>query len=328
MTTLAAIVPLHNKRPHIERALASILNQTAPVDELIVIDDASSDGGMEVVEQFHSAHPELPILTLRRTEPGPGGYAARNLGIETAKSEWMGFLDADDEWAPGFVETVKTAANEFGPNYGVVFGARRIIGRRTEPYLETSHTNVDGVTALDFAAFMQLWRDLGRCPVWTSATAIRKTDLLAAGVFPACRCKRGGDKDTWARVIEITGALAAPNEVATYHDAAVNQVTKMVPQNQSHCMVPTLTGMLDRHPGPTRENIEWLINHEITMSAVRSLGKAQIGSGMLKGYRTARAPFTYLALAALSLTPRPAQKGLGAMKQWLVQRRRGGAGAT
>ncbi len=322
MTSIAAIVPLHNKRPHIERALQSIIDQTRAVDELIVIDDASTDGGMDVVRAFMNSHPSAPITCLTRDQPGPGGYAARNLGIESANSEWIAFLDADDEWEPVFLETIARTAEQYGEQHGVIFGSRTIVGLGPKPFLETSHKVTDATVTLDFAEFLELWRALGRCPVWTSATAIRTEDLKAAELFPACRCKRGGDKDTWARVMERTKAVAVPEVVASYHNEVVNQVTKLVSQNQSHCMIPTLEGMLARHAGETRRNLEWLINHEITMYAVRSLGRARLSANLFKGYRVGRAPFTYAGLMLLSVSPQFVQNGLGSLKAWLAARMR------
>lgn len=319
MTTISAIVPLHNKRPHIERALRSIANQTVPVSEVIVIDDASTDGGMEIVDKFAAAHPSIPLRTLRREEPGPGGYAARNLGIEQSSSEWIGFLDADDEWEPDFVKTVLAQVAHYGPGHGVVFGARIIVGHRPEPYVETAHGADPDAAVFDFDSFVTLWQSLGRCPVWTSATAMRRDDLMAAGLFPACRCRRGGDKDTWIRVIERTRAIAIPNVVATYHNDVVNQVTKKVPQNQSHCMIPTLEAMLDRHQGETRKTLEWLINNEITEYAIRSLGRAPLSREAFKGFRVGRARGRYAALTLVALSPRFVQNGLAQLRSWLAK---------
>lgn len=312
-------MPLHNKRPHIERALRSIANQTVPVNEIVVIDDASSDGGMELVESFAAAHPALPVKCLRRDEPGPGGYAARNLGIEHAASEWIGFLDADDEWDPVFVETVLKQAASFGPDHGVVFGARLIVGHKSEPYRESANGDQAGVTAYSFDEFVSLWRSIGRCPVWTSATAMRTADLKEAGLFPACRCRRGGDKDTWIRVIERTKAIAVPTVIATYHNDVVNQVTKKVAQNQSHCMVPTLEQMLDRHQGATRTNLEWLINHEIMEYAIRSLGKAPLRREAFKGFRVDRARLSYAALTTIAMSPPALQNALATARTWTAR---------
>ncbi|TVV73605.1 glycosyltransferase family 2 protein, partial [Sphingomonas solaris] len=96
----AVVVPLHDKGRHIERALRSIAAQTLAPAEIIVIDDASTDDGPGIVAAFPG------VRLLRRSEPGPGGYAARNLGMREAAAPWIAFLDADDAWAPEHLATL------------------------------------------------------------------------------------------------------------------------------------------------------------------------------------------------------------------------------
>src|SRR5699024_9409054 len=90
----SVIIPVHNKLPHLERSIYSVLNQSFRNFELLLIDDASTDGSSEKLEEFNDPR----IRMFKREKPGPGGYAARNLGIENAKYDWICFLDADDEW--------------------------------------------------------------------------------------------------------------------------------------------------------------------------------------------------------------------------------------
>ena len=98
----SVIVPVHNKEPHIRRAIESIRQQSHRSLEILVVDDASTDGSMDVV---HSVDDER-IRVFSRSEPGPGGYAARNLAIENARGRWLTFLDADDEWRPDHLATL------------------------------------------------------------------------------------------------------------------------------------------------------------------------------------------------------------------------------
>ena len=109
MSSIAVVIPIHNKQPHINRCLASVLSQTRPVDEIIVIDDASSDGSIGEIAQFTNER----IRLLKRPVPSPGGYAARNLGILQAKSDWIAFLDADD--ARPLAVRHRSGSQEFGP---------------------------------------------------------------------------------------------------------------------------------------------------------------------------------------------------------------------
>src|SRR5215510_10493580 len=91
--TIAAIVPAYNSARTLARALSSILNQTVPVNEIIVVDDGSTDDTGAIVTR------DFPQVRYVRQE-NRGAAAARNFGVETASSDFVAFLDADDEWLP------------------------------------------------------------------------------------------------------------------------------------------------------------------------------------------------------------------------------------
>lgn len=94
------------------RAIQSVLDQTAPVDEIIVIDDGSTDGTTEAIHKRYGR-----AVSVFKQE-NAGVSAARNRAIREAQGEWVAFLDSDDEWLPSKIErqvdAVKTLGNEFG----------------------------------------------------------------------------------------------------------------------------------------------------------------------------------------------------------------------
>lgn len=96
---VSVIVPAHNAEKTILRALHSIEKQTVKVREIIVIDDGSNDKTLELVNSEADLEGwVLPIKVISQKNAGPG--AARNKGISQAQSEYLAFLDADDEWHP------------------------------------------------------------------------------------------------------------------------------------------------------------------------------------------------------------------------------------
>jgi hypothetical protein len=91
----AAVIPVRNRPSLIAAAIASVQAQTLPLDEIIVVDDGSTDDTPEVVERLSKIDSRI---TLVRIPKSGGAASARNLGIKAARSRWICFLDSDDSW--------------------------------------------------------------------------------------------------------------------------------------------------------------------------------------------------------------------------------------
>lgn len=85
-------MPVYNRARYVGEAIASVLSQTQPPDELVVVDDGSTDDSLAVVERF--ARPGLRVV--RRENGGIG--AARNTGLDAVTGELVAFIDSDDVW--------------------------------------------------------------------------------------------------------------------------------------------------------------------------------------------------------------------------------------
>ncbi len=95
---ISVLIPTYNAKETLCRAIDSVLSQTVLAAEIILIDDGSNDGTAQAVQKygatiryFHYENAGLPV--------------ARNRGIDQAKSDWIAFLDADDEWLPHCIES-------------------------------------------------------------------------------------------------------------------------------------------------------------------------------------------------------------------------------
>src|SRR5713226_4688954 len=118
INTIAAVIPLYNKEPYVARAIASVLAQTRPVEEIIVVDDASTDCSLEQIKAFQDPR----IRVLRRMDPRQRGLpATRNLGIRSATSRWIALLDADDRWHEDFIEESKKLMAQASDRMGFIF---------------------------------------------------------------------------------------------------------------------------------------------------------------------------------------------------------------
>jgi len=109
--TFSVVIPLFNKSTAISRALKSIDQQTWPPQEIIVVDDGSTDDGPTIVSLMSEKMSSLRLVK----KPNGGAASARNLGIELATGNYIAFLDADDEWKPAFLENIADLIEQY-PN--------------------------------------------------------------------------------------------------------------------------------------------------------------------------------------------------------------------
>ncbi len=94
MSFFSIIIPVYNRESTILRALMSVAKQNFKDFECIIIDDGSTDNTSKVVRHFCQTHPQFYYI---KTE-NRGVSAARNFGVKLTSSEWIAFLDSDDEW--------------------------------------------------------------------------------------------------------------------------------------------------------------------------------------------------------------------------------------
>lgn len=99
MVTISVIIPTYNRSDVISRAIESVLTQTFPDFELLIIDDCSTDNTKQIVNRFDD-----PRVCYFRHDMNQGGSAARNTGIDHAEGDYIAFLDSDDEWFPRKLE--------------------------------------------------------------------------------------------------------------------------------------------------------------------------------------------------------------------------------
>ncbi len=95
--SISVVIPAYNAAAFVGEAVASVLGQTRQPDEIIVVDDGSTDGTAALVRR---TYPSVIVLE----QPNSGVSIARNNGLDAARGDWVAFLDADDVWAPTKLE--------------------------------------------------------------------------------------------------------------------------------------------------------------------------------------------------------------------------------
>lgn len=257
----SVVIPLYNKAPHVTRAIESALAQTRAAHEVIVVDDGSTDGSLEIVRALDD--PRITILT--RSPPGPGGYAARNLGVETATGDWVAFLDADDLWYPEHLGNLARAIGASPTPVGCAFSRFMIREAGKDRVYPMAEAILRTDAANDLATIIRAWLATKRCPMWTGAVAFRRSLLIEAGLFPAGRARRGGDKDLWLRCLALSPAAYAPDISAEFHQDTVNRVTVTTSHADIPLICTTIAGLIDDADPETRHLLKALSNQEVTL---------------------------------------------------------------
>ncbi|WP_255748288.1 glycosyltransferase family 2 protein [Pontibacter liquoris] len=110
---VSVIIPCYNCEALIGRAVDSVLAQTHPNIELLLVDNNSTDNTLQQLKEFEQAHPGMIRVY---AEAKKGACAARNKGLGNAKGEWVQFLDADDELLPQKIEKQVALISKHSPD--------------------------------------------------------------------------------------------------------------------------------------------------------------------------------------------------------------------
>ncbi len=125
---ISVVIPLYNKAAEIGATLRSVMCQTQPPREIIVVDDGSTDGSAEIVERMGSC-----AVTLVRRSNG-GVSAARNEAMRMASGRWVALLDGDDMWYPDYLKGMASLiarypdCGAYGSGFYVECDGRRTLG--------------------------------------------------------------------------------------------------------------------------------------------------------------------------------------------------------
>jgi len=107
---ISAVIPVYNAEQYILETLNSLLNQSHPIAEILVIDDCSTDRSVEIVKEFSIKHSKIKIIELPYNQ---GVSAARNHGIIESKNDWILMMDADDTVHPDLIKAQITKLIEY-----------------------------------------------------------------------------------------------------------------------------------------------------------------------------------------------------------------------
>jgi glycosyltransferase involved in cell wall biosynthesis len=197
--SVSVVIPVYNGARFIADALQSVLAQTRPAQEIIVVDDASED------ELDRALEPFLGKILLLRNATRRGGAAARNRGIAATRGKWIAFLDQDDEWLPN--KTDKQLGAVAGQaQVGIVYSDMEVFGDICLP------SRLQGSAAPRGWIFKDL---LVGNPIAPSTALVRREAFLSAGGCDES-IAHAQDRDLWLRMAARWQVEFVPEVLARY----------------------------------------------------------------------------------------------------------------
>lgn len=199
------IIPLYNKAAYILETLHSVFNQTFARYEVIVVDDGSTDDGVDLIEHHFGAR----VRIIRQENQGVS--AARNNGVRAAVYDHVAFLDADDLLHPKYLEEHYNAWQKYKEV--------AIIGSKYKKIMRGTAVENDPVEK-DTAAIVEHYFENagGDFLFWTSSVTIKKEVFDTVGFFNG-RYAAGEDLDIWFKTMFYFKGVYIPQILAYYVDS-------------------------------------------------------------------------------------------------------------
>lgn len=257
--TISVIIPAYNAAQYLGAAIDSVLTQTRPPDEIIVVNDGSTDETLSVLERLSTAEavsareqPPLagarvyerrgiPIRVICQENAGPA--VARNTGVHAAQGNWIAFLDSDDVWFPDKLER-QVAVLQPGT---LLCAEVAVFTGNDKPTLPTTHSTA--IAEFGFARLLQ------RNRIVTSTVIAPRAALLEIGGFDS-RYRGPEDFDCWLRLAargvsvrkmtaQVAGYRISPQSLSQQVEKMRDQELRIVTEQARGCG-PKLSGRLRR----------------------------------------------------------------------------------
>ncbi|MBD1887426.1 glycosyltransferase [Microcoleus vaginatus] len=235
---VSVIIPAYNAEQFIEETLKSVLAQTYPAIEVLVVDDGSQDRTAEIVEKISKKDSRVQLLK----QQNAGVAAARNLGIQKSRGEYIAPIDADDIWYPENIEKQVQCMLEGGEEVGVV-------------YSWTVDLDEKGLLTGGFRSY-RIEGDVYRTLIFhnfignASASLIRRSCLEKVGVYDKTLKERNAqgceDWDLYLRIAEIYQFRAVPEFSIGYRRMYNTMSTNYTTMANSQSLM--LQAAKQRHP--------------------------------------------------------------------------------
>jgi glycosyltransferase involved in cell wall biosynthesis len=225
-SVISVVIPCFNAQEYLEQTIKSVLSQTRPADELIVVDDCSTDDSVRIAERYKA-------VTLS-TAVNSGHATARNLGVARAQGDIIAWVDADDYWEPNHLQVVCGLLDRF-PEAAIAFSRVRMLGAREGIYGRSPCDERPG----------RLFRESFERTVVPAMSAVtRKNALLRVGGYSET-IRYAPDFDLWLRMSRVFLFVSSPLVTSNYrwHES---QISATHAHNQWRSMYASRIAMIER----------------------------------------------------------------------------------
>lgn len=244
---VSVVIPAYNAELFIERTLNSVLAQTYPAIEIIVVDDGSRDRTAEVVERVRRRDPRIVLLR----QANAGVVAARNLGITQSSGAFIAPLDADDVWHPKNLEKQMQCMLQAGSTVGLVYA--------WSAYIDEADQVTGGRKAAHHEGQVLYSLILDNFVGNGSACLMRRSCLEQVGYYASVFKQYPGceDWDLYLRMAEVYEFRVVPEFLVYYRQTIAGTSSHCVRMVQSYRLL--MEGLRDRNPAlqPTLYRQSW-----------------------------------------------------------------------
>lgn len=237
---VTVVISTHNRAHLLGRAIRSVLAQTYPDYELLIVEDASTDNTKEVVAGFQDKR-----IRYIRHETNRGGPAARNTGIKAACGRYIALLDDDDEWLPAKLEKQVQKFQQAPDTVGLIYSGAELLDK------DGNSIRTDIPTLAGDVRDRLLWGSLFGS---VSKALVKKECFDKVGVFDETltSCQ---DWDMWMRIADIYGFDFVPDILVKIHAHGARISTDL------GSLIPGRTRMIEKHINDFRAHPAILVQH-------------------------------------------------------------------
>lgn len=264
---ISVIIPTFNRVCQVQAAIESVLTQRYQNFELIIVDDSSSDGTVDVVSEMIK---EIPHATLLPLDINHGVSFARNRGIEMSQGEWIAFLDSDDLWHKDKL-LKQVAYIEDNPECSILQTQEIWIRDGVRVNAPKTHRKRAG----DIFAI-----SLKRCMITPSSVLIKSSIFDSYGTFnetfPACE-----DYDLWLRISAFEEVGLVDELLMTRYGGAEDQLSFTVPLQDIY-RIEAIKSLVDSE---TLSNEKQLLSLKTMVKKCRILANGALKRGNVKRHK-------------------------------------------